>query len=744
MYKVLLFGGTVEGRTVAEYLNENKIPSMVCVATEYGESLLPQGEYLELSHERLDEKQMEERMLQMENGLVIDATHPYAQVVTENIETACERTGTAYLRVVRQESRRLEEEETITYVKSIREAVEYLEKTSGNILVTTGSKELSAYTALTDYQERIYARVLSLVEVVASCAKLGIEGKHLLCMQGPFSREMNIALIHQFDIAWMVSKESGRAGGFLEKYQAAKETGCRMIVIGRPKEEQGMELERCIEYLDRRFLSKENVANDAKIEIVNTDTENIENIENIENPGSGQEKVAQEPVMQEAATQNTEAVTEEEETEDILRGQKVSLVGIGMGTADTLTQEGKQALECADLLIGAARMVEHIRKPGQEVWTGYKPEEICAYIATHPEHKNVAIALSGDVGFYSGAKKLLETLHRELPMVQKKVYCGISSMIYFCAKLETPWEDVHPVSLHGRECNLPGLLRIYGKIFAIVGTTDGIAKLCQKLQSYGMGDVRVEVGERLSYPEEKITRGYAWQLTELETDSLSVVLFTREGKEAIVTHGIPDEAFIRGKVPMTKEEVRGISLSKLQLTRHSIVYDVGAGTGSVSVEMAMQAVEGRVYAIEKKPEAVELLYKNKEKFAADNLEIVEGLAPEACVDLPVPTHAFIGGSSGNMKDILKLLLSKNPRIRVVINCIALESVGEAMNCLNVLPFEQVDIAQVQVAKGKKAGSYHLMMGQNPVYVISCRGKWTEGRRGGCIWFFGLWRLCSRR
>ena len=723
MYKVLLFGGTVEGRTVAEYLNENKIPSMVCVATEYGESLLPQGEYLELSHERLDEKQMEERMLQMENGLVIDATHPYAQVVTENIETACERTGTAYLRVVRQESRRLEEEETITYVKSIREAVEYLEKTSGNILVTTGSKELSAYTALTDYQERIYARVLSLVEVVSSCAKLGIEGQHRWCMLGPCSGDMTSALIHQFDIAWMVSKESGRAGGFLEKYQAAKETGCKMIVIGRPKEEQGVELEKCIEYLNRRFLSEENAA---KIEKVNTYTDNTDNIKNIENPGSGQvnmqEKAEQEAAMQEAATQNTEAVTEGEENEDILRGQKVSLVGIGMGTADTLTQEGKQALECADLLIGAARMVEHIRKPGQEVWTGYKPEEICAYIAAHPEHKNVAIALSGDVGFYSGAKKLLETLHRELPMIQKKVYCGISCMFFFCAGVDTAWDGVHPVSLHGRECNLPGLLRIYGKIFAIVGTTDGIAKLCQKLQRYGMGDVRVEVGERLSYPEEKITRGYAWQLTELETDSLSVVLFTREGKETIVTHGIPDEAFIRGKVPMTKEEVRGISLSKLQLTRNSIVYDVGAGTGSVSVEIAMQAVEGRVYAIEKKPEAVELLYKNKEKFAADNLEIVEGLAPEACVDLPVPTHAFIGGSSGNMKDILKLLLSKNPGIRVVINCIALESVGEAMNCLNVLPFEQVDIAQVQVAKGKKAGSYHLMMGQNPVYVISCRGK----------------------
>lgn len=725
MYKVLLFGGTVEGRTVAEYLNEKKIPAMVCVATEYGESLLPQGEYLELSHERLNEKQMEDKMLQMEDGLVIDATHPYAQVVTENIEAACERTGTAYLRVVRQESQRLEEEETITYVKSIREAVDYLEETSGNILVTTGSKELAAYTALTDYQERIYARVLSLVEVVSSCASLGIEGKHLLCMQGPFSKEMNVALIHQFDIAWMVSKESGRAGGFLEKYQAAKETGCKMIVIGRPKEEQGVELEECIAYLNRRFLTKENVANDAKIEIIDTD------VDNIENPGIAienekmQETTEQGAIMQVAPVSETETVTEVEKTEDIegiLLGQKVSLVGIGMGTEDTLTQEGKQALESADLLIGAARMVENIRKPGQEVWTGYKPEEICAYIADHPEYKNVAIALSGDVGFYSGAKKLLETLHRELPMVQKKVYCGISSMNYFCAKLETPWEDVHPVSLHGRECNLPGLLRVYGKIFAIVGTTDGIAKLCQKLQSYGMGDVRVEVGERLSYPEEKITRGYAWQLTALETDSLSVVLFTREGNENVVTHGIPDEAFIRGKVPMTKEEVRSISLSKLQLTRNSVIYDVGAGTGSVSVEMALQAVEGQVYAIEKKPEAVELLYKNKEKFAADNLTIIEGLAPEACVDLPVPTHAFIGGSSGNMKEILELLLSKNPKIRVVINCIALESVGEAMNCLKELPLEQVDIAQVQVAKGKKAGSYHLMMGQNPVYVISCQGK----------------------
>lgn len=686
MYKVLLFGGTVEGRRIAEYLNRNQIHAKVCVATEYGESLLPDGEFLEISHTRLDEKQMEEQMLQMEEGLVIDATHPYAQVVTENIEAACERTGTAYLRVVRQESEQIQDEESMIYVKSIREAVEYLEQTDGNILVTTGSKELASYTTLTGYQERIYARVLSLVEVVSSCAALGIEGKHLLCMQGPFSKEMNVALIHQFQIQWLVTKESGRAGGFLEKYQAAKDTGCKMIVIGRPKEEKGMRLEECLEYLNQRFQKMDPIESISPVGEIEAIDENVE---------------------------------EKEES------QTISLVGIGMGTKDTLTMEAKKALEEADLLIGAERMVAGICREDQAVWKGYLADDICTYIQEHAEYKKIAIALSGDVGFYSGAKKLLEKLHREIPMAEKKVYCGISSMIYFCAKLETPWEDVHPISLHGRTSNLVGLLRMYGKIFAIVGNEEGIGEICRKLQSYGMGDVRVAVGERLSYPDEKITKGYAWQLTDLKTDRLSVVLLTYEKNQTIVTHGIPDEAFIRGNVPMTKEEVRSISLSKLQLTKDAVIYDVGAGTGSVSLEMALRAVEGHVYAIEKKPEAVELLRKNKEKFAADNLEIIEGLAPEACETLPVPTHAFIGGSSGNMKEILELLLKKNPKIRVVINCIALESVGETMECLKELPLGQVDIAQVQIAKGKKAGAYHLMMGQNPVYVISCQGEEQE-------------------
>lgn len=193
-------------------------------------------------------------------------------------------------------------------------------------------------------------------------------------------------------------------------------------------------------------------------------------------------------------------------------------------------------------------------------------------------------------------------------------------------------------------------------------------------------------------------------------------------RQQSATHGIRDEEFLRDKVPMTKEEVRTVSLSKLRLFENSVCYDIGAGTGSVAIEMALRAYKGKVYAIEKKELAVELLKKNKEQFQADNLEIIEGLAPEAMKALEAPTHAFIGGSSGNMKEIMELLLEKNSKVRIVINCIALESVSEALECLKTLPVTDTEIVQMTVSKSKTVGRYHMMMGENPIYIISCTGN----------------------
>lgn len=182
-----------------------------------------------------------------------------------------------------------------------------------------------------------------------------------------------------------------------------------------------------------------------------------------------------------------------------------------------------------------------------------------------------------------------------------------------------------------------------------------------------------------------------------------------------------DELFIRGDVPMTKSEVRSVSISKLELEPDSVLYDVGAGTGSVSIEASRILTRGRVYAIEKSAEAVYLIKANKDKFCANCLDIVEGTAPEAMEGLEAPTHAFIGGTSGSMDEVLALVLQKNPRVRIVINVITLESLAEVLSWLKKRSIAG-EIVQLQVSKGRVAGEYHLMMGQNPVFVVSFGGE----------------------
>lgn len=654
MSKILIFAGTTEGRLLAEFLKRQKVPAYVCVATEYGGQLLEENSYLQVSHSRLDETQM--RQLIQEEGihLTVDATHPYAVEVSANIKKACEEAGCEYIRLLRSSVQTGEEEEMVC-VESVEAAVEFLKETEGNILVTTGSKELHKYTAIPEFEERVFARVLSTPEVACHCADLGFTGKHLICMQGPFSEELNTALLKQFGARWMVTKEAGKNGGYEEKIRAARNAGAKVVLIGRPVKESGLSLEEVI----RTLIQKE----------------------------------------------------------EIQVQRKLAIVGIGMGNRDNMTVEAQKACMEADLLIGAGRMLEQIAEPGKPVFVSYKPQEIYEYVMNHPEYEKIALLQSGDLGFYSGAKKLMEIFVGE----EMEVYPGISSVVYLCDRLHTSWEDVVLVSQHGRYANLIGKIRKNKKVFALLGKGSMVNELCQKLTEYQMDQVVLHVGLDLSYPTEQIRTGLASELRTQSFADLCVVLLENPNPDTVITHGMEDEAFLRAKVPMTKSEVRSISLSKLRLAKDSVVYDVGAGTGSISIEAALQAEDGYVYAIEKKEEAVALMRENQKKFAVDNLEIVEGLAPEALESLPAPTHVFVGGSSGNMKTILELVLKKNPSVRIVINCIALETVAESLDCVKTLPVKEVDIAAVSIGKSKEIGKYHMMMGQNPVYVISCTG-----------------------
>ena len=270
---ILIFAGTTEGRLLAEYASralrntdggteasgkEQPFRCYVSVATDYGKSILKELEGISVHTGRMDQGQMREFIEENQISLVIDATHPFAREVTENIQKACEGGKTRYVRCVRKPAAKETGgkneapggRESIIYVKSVREAVEYLKKTEGNILIATGSKELSLYTSIPDYRERCYARVLSTRAAVEESTALGFEGKHLIAMQGPFSAEMNLALLHQTEAACFVTKESGQAGGFEEKEEAAEKAGAVLVVIGRT-EENGVSLAEAEEIIRR-------------------------------------------------------------------------------------------------------------------------------------------------------------------------------------------------------------------------------------------------------------------------------------------------------------------------------------------------------------------------------------------------------------------------------------------------------------------------------------------------------------
>lgn len=290
--KVVIFGGTTEGRQLAGYLIQlNKQQKMqniqvhVCVASEYGAQVLPEDDALKVHVGRLEQADMQEFLQAVQADICVDATHPYAVLVTQNIYQACKVVGVPYVRVRRdmqeepgntdpdkQEEpgntdpdmqmsgthigdadgkRYTDETSDSIYVGDIQAAVDYLKGVTGNVLITTGSKELHLYTQIPDYGSRCTARVLPTRSVVEACTELGFTGKHLICMQGPFDLEMNLATLRYADADFMVTKASGKNGGYDEKCEAALAAGVQLVVIGRPKEqvEPVMSLAQTEEYL---------------------------------------------------------------------------------------------------------------------------------------------------------------------------------------------------------------------------------------------------------------------------------------------------------------------------------------------------------------------------------------------------------------------------------------------------------------------------------------------------------------
>lgn len=392
----------------------------------------------------------------------------------------------------------------------------------------------------------------------------------------------------------------------------------------------------------------------------------------------------------------------------------VSIVGIGMDGRATLTAEAKNAVETADLLIGAERMLEPFSGLGKRTVSLTRAEEIAALLG-ETDCGAAAVLMSGDVGFYSGAKKLLPLI-RSLPSVTDcGIICGISSPVYLSAKLGLAWERMKPVSLHGLDGNVAVNVRLNEFTFFLLGGRMTPSAVCELLCEYGLGEVTVSVGERLGYPDEKIVTDTAANLRGSSFGYLCCVIIRNENCLRHIPSAIPDGEFIRSEVPMTKSEIRGLAVSMLNVCADSVCWDVGSGTGSVSVEMAFRCPEGKVIAVEQKPEAAELTAANARKFGCDNIRVVSGAAPEALAGLPRPDRVFIGGSSGNLAEIGEVIRGANPDALVIVTAVSLETLREASELLG-----DCEITQLSAARTRKLGSHTMLTAQNPVFIIKGR------------------------
>lgn len=411
--------------------------------------------------------------------------------------------------------------------------------------------------------------------------------------------------------------------------------------------------------------------------------------------------------------------------------RKVTIIGAGPGNPDLLSRAALDAIDIADVVIGAHRALAGIDVPPDVVRCELvKTADIVAALTDATSWQRAVVVMTGDVGLFSGARRLVEALSGDA-QVDVRVIPGISSASYLAARLARPWQDWRFASAHGVACDIVAEAERSGELFLATSGGEDPSRLSGELVQAGFGDARVTVAERLSYPDERITCATASEIAGQTFDDLNVMLIEFAGGAAssrwpYASSGIPDELFIRGDVPMTKQEVRAVALAKLRLTATDTVWDVGAGTGSVSIEAALVARAGSVWAVERNATGVRLIRENADAFGCGNVHAVPGVAPEALAKLPVPDAVFVGGSAGELPSIVEAALEKNSQVRLCVPCVTVETLTEACTLLSGSRFKGFEACQVSAARAEAVGSHHLMKAQNPVFLVSARGAGGEG------------------
>lgn len=390
----------------------------------------------------------------------------------------------------------------------------------------------------------------------------------------------------------------------------------------------------------------------------------------------------------------------------------LDVISVGPGHRDLVTPEAEKAIAGAAHIFCADRLAPFVDRPEKRHNLLPIPEALTKLDALLEQGCPCAVLVSGDAGLYS----LLPLLVRHLGKERIRVIPGISSVQAFCAHLGIPWQDACILSAHGREMKPETLchyVRTNPKTILLLDQVHTPAWIAGILQRGGLNQVRITTGERLTAPDEVISLyepGHA-------ADPLSLALIENDAPHpGLPAAGLPDSAFCRNKTPMTKQEIRVQVLASLALPMDAVVFDIGAGTGSVTVECARQCPLGEVFAIESDDDACLVLNENLERFRLQNVTVIKGTAPGALHGLQPPTHVFIGGTGGHAREIIDCLTTFSSPIRLCATAVTMESAETFFSLLsNRNDFSAVQIA---VSRIEPVGSFHMFRAQNPVFIFS--------------------------
>ncbi|MCR4738800.1 MAG: precorrin-6A reductase [Lachnospiraceae bacterium] len=683
MSNVVIFGGTTEGRILSEMLSRAEIRHTVCVATDYGKEAMDEDPFVRIRVGRMDRDEMtgflgkmkeSGELKQEDECIVIDVTHPYAREATANIKSAACANGIRYIRVTRDKTHL--HSEIVHEYEDIAECARSMDGTQGNILLTTGTRELGEYFENTSKETggRTFVRVLPCMESIRICEKEGVDPGHVIALQGPFSRELNEAIIKQYDIKHLITKDSGIAGGCLEKIEAARNTGTDVHMIKRPEEEAGVSV-----------IEAFGIVSEARGHV---------------HTGYG--------------------APDHEQYDAGDAGILIYLIGMGMGDPDCMTLEAARALKDCDAVFGAKRLVRNISH--NTVYDMYKASDIIPVLEKGDIYK-AAIVFSGDTGFYSGAKGMIRALKEWKKDIRIRVIPGISSIAFLASRLGESYEDACLVSLHGKNMEkdlimLADKVRYHDRAFVLLSDAGDVKEIAGKLIDLGI-EGNMTIGLNLSSDDELIEEMTLTEALEYDGGGIAT-LFIRNHKpeKRPLINVKKDSEFIRDKIPMTKECIRHESIIRLGLKEGDVFYDIGGGTGSVAIEAASLHQSLQVFTIEKNPEAVRLINENIKKADLCNVTVIEGDAETVLTDMDKPDCVFIGGSGGKLREIISILHSKGNGIRYVINAVTFETTEEVRSLIRDCAPEDEECVMISVSDVKQAGSYHMMRAQDPVWIFS--------------------------